>query len=106
MESNRVKPPSIWVRLNESSSRGFTLALNQIGMDGFEYLNPPSESMARQCAKRECSTTPRRGFRVCESCRGWLEVKQREALREAKSIKEAVAILEPDSEYSDRTNLD
>ena len=35
-----------------------------------------------------------------------MEIKQREALREAKTIKEAVAILEPDSEYSERTNLD
>ena len=40
MESSRVKPPSIWVRLNESSRHGFRLALNQSGMDGFEYQNP------------------------------------------------------------------
>jgi len=62
--------------------------------------------MARTCVKKGCEQTPRKGFRVCESCKGWMEIKQREALRDAKTIKEAVAILEPDSEYSDRTNLD
>jgi hypothetical protein len=40
MVSNRVKHPSDWSRLDESSSRGFRLVLSQIGGDGFEYLNP------------------------------------------------------------------
>ena len=46
----------------------------------------------------------RRGFRVCDGCRGWIEKKQRDALREAKTIPEAVEILTPDSEFSPRTN--
>lgn len=60
--------------------------------------------MARQCVKKGCTETPRKGFRVCDGCRGWIEKKQREALSRVKTVPEAVEILSPDSEFSPRTN--
>ena len=62
--------------------------------------------MARRCVKRGCIKTPRRGFRACDEHRAGLRQKQNIALAKAKTIPEAVAILEPDSEFSERTKDD